>query len=137
MTGADIVAAAHAQIGTPFVHQGRIPGKALDCAGLLVTVAAAIGAEYVDVAGYSRIPTGVLAGVMESQPCLVRIKVAEATAGDVLVMRFAKDPQHLAVLAGDTIIHSHAAVRMCCEHAFDDTWRRRVVTAWRFIGGTA
>lgn len=137
MTGADIVAAARAQIGTPFVHQGRIPGKALDCAGLLVTVAAAIGAEYVDVAGYSRIPTGVLAGVMESQPCLVRIKVAEATAGDVLVMRFAKEPQHLAVLAGGTIIHSHAAVRMCCEHAFDDTWRRRVVTAWRFIGGTA
>ena len=137
MTGADIVAAARAQIGTPFVHQGRIPGKALDCAGLLVTVAAAIGAEYVDVAGYSRIPTGLLAGVMESQPCLVRIKVAEATAGDVLVMRFAKEPQHLAVLAGDTIIHSHAAVGRCCEHAFDSTWRRRVVSAWRFIGRLA
>ena len=137
MTADDIIAAARSQLKTPFVHQGRVPGKALDCAGLVVTVARLVGIDPVDVGGYSRIPTGVLAGVMESQPCLVRIKVAEATAGDVLVMRFAKEPQHLAVLAGDTIIHSHAAVRTCCEHAFDDTWRRRVVTAWRFIGGTA
>ena len=115
-------------------HDGARPGKAPYS---LAGPSRCLGAEYVDVAGYSRIPTGLLAGVMESQPCLVRIKVAEATAGDVLVMRFAKEPQHLAVLAGDTIIHSHAAVRTCCEHAFDDTWRRRVVTAWRFIGGTA
>ena len=134
MTAAEIITAARAQIGTPFVHQGRIPGTALDCAGLLVTVAAAVGAEYVDVAGYSRIPTGVLASVMESQPGLVRIKPIAATAGDVLVMRFSREPQHLAVLAGDTIIHSHAAVGRCCEHAFDATWRRRVVSAWRFIG---
>ncbi|MBK8745664.1 MAG: peptidase P60, partial [Propionivibrio sp.] len=43
MTAA-ILAAARACIGTPFVHQGRIPGLALDCAGLVVAVAQAIGA---------------------------------------------------------------------------------------------
>ena len=41
MTSADIIAIARACLGTPFRHQGRIPGVALDCAGLVVAVAAA------------------------------------------------------------------------------------------------
>jgi len=53
MSADEILAAARACLGTPFLHQGRIPGVALDCAGLVVAVAQAIGADYVDRTGYS------------------------------------------------------------------------------------
>lgn len=134
MTADQIITAARSQIKTPFVHQGRVPGKALDCAGLVVTVARMVGADPLDVVGYSRIPTGVLGSVMDRQTCLRRIPVDQAAPGDILVMRFKTDPQHLAILAGATIIHSHADVRQCCEHTFDDQWRRRVTAVYRFIG---
>ena len=50
MSVEQILAAARAEIGTPFRHQGRVSGKALDCAGLICHVASVIGLEYFDCA---------------------------------------------------------------------------------------
>ena len=142
MSGAAIIAAARAEIGTPFRHQGRVTGKALDCAGLVVTVAAAIGADYIDQQGYSRHPSdGLLEAALDIQPCLERIALADMQAGDVLLMRFSGDPQHLAIHAGfneqaqsETIIHAEIRARKVCEHRLSDEWRGRIVRVYRFRG---
>lgn len=131
MTVADIIAAARACLDTPFVHQGRIPGRALDCAGLVVAVANAVGAEVVDVPGYGRTPSnGMLEDALERQPAMRRVD--DRQPGDILLMRFSGEPQHLAILAGETLIHSYANVGKVCEHRFSDVWRARVVRVYRF-----
>lgn len=134
MTVDRIVDAARACIGTPFRHQGRIPGVALDCAGLVVAVAQELGVAYTDQQGYSRTPSGGrLECALDEQPCLVRVPASERQPGDVLLIRFASDPQHLAILAGDTIIHSYASVGAVCEHRLSPVWVARIVCAYRFV----
>lgn len=130
MSPADIIAAARKELETPFRHQGRQPGMALDCAGLVVAVARSLGIDPVDVSGYARVPSGILQSILDQQPCLVRVVTMQP--GDILLMRFRGDPQHLAIYAGDTIIHSYETVGRCCEHDFTDLWRRRVVAIYRF-----
>ena len=133
MTRDDIIAAARDCLGTPFVHQGRIPGRALDCAGLVVAVAQAIGVEYIDQTGYSRSPSGgLLEAALDDQPGITRIAPFDREPGDILLMRFSGDPQHLAILAGETIIHAFEAPGLVCEHDLTDLWTRRIVRVYRF-----
>lgn len=50
----DIVDEARSHVGTPWVHQGRQPGVALDCAGLIAVVGKNLGATIHDYTEYSR-----------------------------------------------------------------------------------
>lgn len=129
----DIITAARSQLGTRFMHQGRVSGKWLDCAGLVVYVARKIKADYNELPGYGRVPNnGLLESVLDSQPCFYR--VSNKQPGDVLLMRFTKEPQHVAIFTGDTIIHSYEAVGKVCEHRLDKTWEKRIVRIYRFKG---
>ena len=129
-----ILAAARAAIGTPFRHQGRAPGAALDCAGLAVHAAQEAGLTVTDLVGYADRPRGgALEAALDAQPCLQRIPVPDARAGDLLLMKFSGDPQHLAIHGGDTIIHAYAQVGKTCEHDWTPEWRSRVVRAYRFV----
>jgi hypothetical protein len=61
---------------------------------------------------------------------------ADAAAGDVLLMRFTRHPQHLAIV-GDrgepfSLIHAYADAGACVEHGADARWLRRVVAAYSF-----
>lgn len=133
MTPGDIVAAARALIGTPFRHQGR-SDKGLDCAGVLITVARALGVEVVDVDGYSRRPSsGLLEATLDAQPALRRVGLADMQAGDLLLMRFHGAPQHLGIFTGENLIHSYSAVGKVCEHRLDESWRARIVRVYRFL----
>ena len=142
MSVEQILAAARAEIGTPFRHQGRVSGKALDCAGLVCHVASVIGLEYFDQQGYSRQPSqGLLESALDAQPCLERIALADMQPGDVLLMRFSGDPQHLAIYAGwsdvyqaEGIIHAWLQARNVAEHVLTDEWRNRIVRVYRFRG---
>ena len=135
MSPDDIINAARACLGTPFRHQGRLPGVALDCAGLVVAVAKAIGADYHDVAGYGRTSSGgMLESCLCSQPGLDIISKADRQPSDILLIRFSGDPQHLAIFTGETIIHSYASVGAVCEHRMADVWAARIVCAYRFKG---
>jgi NlpC/P60 family putative phage cell wall peptidase len=128
-TGQDIVNEARTWIGTPFQHQGRVKGRAVDCVGLVVGVARAVGFEIMDEAGYSRQPFGqLLQSICDAQG----IKVDKPQPGDVLMMRFIREPQHLAIYAGDTLIHTHGRVGKVVEHRIDPTWQRRIVAVYRF-----
>jgi cell wall-associated NlpC family hydrolase len=130
-TASAIIAAARECLDTPFVHQGRILGRALDCAGVAVHMARRCGKNVNEPAAYSRLPNNaMLEWWLEQQPFLER--AAQAAAGDLLLMRFIGDPQHLAVYTGENIIHAYQAVGRVVEHVLDDKWRRRIVRVYRF-----
>jgi cell wall-associated NlpC family hydrolase len=130
MTADEIIAAARAEIGTPFMHQGRLPGKALDCAGLAVVVASHWHAVD-EPRAYGRSPhLGLLQEWVEAQDFLEAISKPEA--GCLMLMRFGKEPQHLAICAGEMMIHSYGSVGKVVEHRFSDMWRVRVVKSYKF-----
>lgn len=131
MTPHDIILAARECLDTPFRHQGRLPGFALDCAGVAVHVARRVGCEPDEPAAYGRLPHGgLLEHWLHRQPFLVRADAPQA--GDLLLMRFAAEPQHLAIHAGATIVHAYQAIGRTVEHDLDAKWRRRIVRVYRF-----
>lgn len=132
MNAGEVIAAAQAELGTPFQHQGRLSRKALDCAGLAVLVAQRW--HIVDEpSAYGIHPNnGQLRHWIEAQSFLYPVAAPEA--GDFMLMRFGVEPQHLAICAGETIIHSYGMVGKVVEHRFSDVWRARVVQSYRFRG---
>ncbi len=135
MTADDILDAARQCLGTPFRHQGRLIAFGLDCAGVAIHVARQIGAGHLDVSGYGRTPAnGQLEQSLDSQPCLERVFLEDRRPGDLLLMRFASEPQHLAICAGETIIHAYEAAGLCCEHRLSSLWEARIVRVYRFRG---
>ena len=130
----DIIEAARSEIGTPFRHQGRVSGKCLDCAGLVVRVAALLGVTVADQSGYSRLPSGAkLESALDGQPNVFRVR-GNPLAGDILMLRFDKDPQHLAIFTGENIIHSTNQTGRVVEERFDALWKSRLVRVYRFVG---
>ena len=135
MTADDVVAAASECLNTPFLHQGRLAGRGLDCAGVIAHVMTRLGLAYEDMRGYPRTPyERMIEKVMDRQPNMVAVPQSEMTKGDILLMRFTDEPQHLAVHAGENIIHAYEHVGKCCEHRFADVWRARVVRVYRIRG---
>lgn len=127
----EIINAARDVIGTPFKHQGRLPGIALDCAGVIVHVLESVGVPYNDLYGYSRLPhNGRLKAALDSQSSLIRVSNFEP--GDVLLMRFGKEPTHLAIFAGSTIIHAYELVEKVCEHRWPDG-KIHLVQSYRIV----
>ncbi len=128
-----IVAAARACVGTPFRHQGRTPGKGLDCAGLLIVASRAAGVDPVDVLGYPRRPDGNLKAALDRQPGLKRVN-GPPKAGDFILFHYEDDAHegHLGVCAGTNLIHAWAHARKVAEHAFTPEWQRRIAAVYRF-----
>lgn len=86
--------------GTPYAHQGRLPGVGLDCPGPLICAAWQHGLKprSFDVQGYSAKPDGKTLQAFCDEH-LQRIEWAERLAGDVVLVRFQHGrPQHLGVL---------------------------------------
>jgi cell wall-associated NlpC family hydrolase len=102
-TRAEIVAEARRLVGTPYHHQGRLPGVGIDCAGVLVVIGRGLGfvAPDFDINGYARRPDGVSL-IAHCEANMERIDVADMQPGDVPVFRFDADPQHVGI-AGDYV----------------------------------
>lgn len=142
-TRADLVAEARAWLATPFLHQARLRGVGCDCVGLLIGVARACGlvAPGFDVTGYARTPDG-KSLIAELDKHLVRIARADMQPGDVIVIRWLHDPQHVGILAdyvhgGLSVIHAYGTPDgkgSTIEHRLDDGMLRRFVQAYRFPG---
>lgn len=96
---AEIIKAARGHIGTPWVHQGRSPGFALDCIGLVIVVARELGfvPPDFDFNGYQREPDGVSLpdGLAKH---LVQVAQLQMAPGDVVAMAFDADPQHVGIV---------------------------------------
>lgn len=133
-TRADIVRVARECIGTRWHHQGRVVGVGLDCVGVLFHVAHTLGLSEFEYGNYPRRPNGMLEPLLEEH--MDRIAVEDAGDGDVLMMRWREDPQHVAVRTPVGIVHAHALARKCVEQPMDAIWRSRTVGAFRFRGVT-
>lgn len=138
-TQSEIIEAARAKIGTPWLHQGRLPGVALDCIGLPICVTRELGlmpADF-DVNGYSRWPDGTLLGYCKSN--LIQLPGPELGALVVLVTQ--AEPQHVGFIApyrhgGWSIIHAtNAGQRQAVvETRFMPSPTMRPVGYFRFPG---
>lgn len=138
-----VLQAATECIGTPFIHQGRVIGRGLDCVGLLAHIFESLELPYADEKGYPRSPyDGKLESNLDSQQSLRRIDRKDAQAGDVLVMRMKTSPQHIAIHAGEIsghtyIIHASSEHGFVVHHRLDNVWRTRIMRAYRITGGDA
>ncbi len=129
-----VIAAARACLGTPFHHQGRLPGVGLDCIGLVIVAARAAGLEVNDRADYAPRPDGAaLVAAIEAHGAR---RVEAIRAGDILVFRYGALPQHVALAtSATTMIHAFAPARRVVETALGDYWRRRLVAVYRVADG--
>lgn len=127
--------AARSYLGTPFHHQGRVPGVGLDCAGVVVCAAREAGMTIADQSGYAHQPFGGLfeqAVLAHADP----VSRAQLLPGDLLMFAFGGDPQHIAVvqsLAGQDIyiLHAHSAARKVVEQRLDGAWESNLRGCFR------
>lgn len=135
-----LVDAARRYMGAPFAHQGRA-AWAMDCAGLLVLAERDCGRELRDVAAYGRTPwrDGLESALVDNYGPPVQ---GDLLPGDKLLMRFAREPQHIAIVTdyiggGLGIIHTRSDISngrqkgRVVEHILDATWRDRIVKVFR------
>lgn len=131
-TREQFVAEARTWIGVPFVHQGR-NRLGVDCIGLVLVVCRALGLSDADPRGYGRAPNGaaLLRGLAQyARP----LRPDEAQAGDLLLMRFLRDPQHVGIATDHGILHAYGGAGRVVETSLPPSWRRRIVRAYGVPG---
>lgn len=129
---AALITEARTWLGTPFHHQGRTPGRAADCAAIVVCPAQAVGIKAQDVPVYSHQPGGLLRQMIERQ--MLAVPRDDIRPGDVLLMKYDL-PQHLALVTGIAplrILHAHAHARKTVEHEVDTHMAQRIVRVYRY-----
>lgn len=137
-TALEIVALARETIGTPYQHQQRVAGLALDCAGVPVHVAQRLGMSFEDLTNYGRLPVpDEMRRILDAN--LIRVARAGMQPGDVAWIKFEREPQHFGVVGnyrygGLSLIHAYNGVGLAQvgEHRIDEAWARRIVAVWRF-----
>jgi cell wall-associated NlpC family hydrolase len=125
-----LIAAARSYEGTRFHANARLPGVGLDCIGVIVCAALAVGLKPRDLDAYPMRPNGQLRTQLDQQ----LLRVEHAAPGDVLLMRWREDvePHHVALYAGATLIHAYATVRKCVEQPMVQAWWDCVMGVYRF-----
>lgn len=136
MTGADVVAEARRHLGTPWVHQGRTPGVALDCIGLVIVVARRLGlvAEDFDINGYPRLPDGTLMPACNLH--MTRLDALEL--GCVLVTVYDRLPHHVGIVgdhaSGWSFINAATRHGRVVEQRLVEGRRLRIAGIYRLPG---
>lgn len=125
----EFIDAAISMVGTPYRHQGRTPGKELDCAGVIECAARMAGLEVIEYnRGYGRLPNqGHLVSALLSQPW-ARQAGQKWAPGNILLIRWKKDPQHLAILTDrGTMIHAYGPSGCVIEIPLTQDWKEKTV----------
>ena len=130
-----VLSCARGDLGTPFVHQGRVPGPrgGLDCVGEIVCTCQRVGYPIQDFRAYGR--------DSDSKEILRRLRLhfdelqpGQQQPGDVLVMWVVHRlfPQHVAWFTGSTVIHAYSRNTggRVLEEPFD-RWARHVYGVFR------
>lgn len=131
----EVTRAGREWLGTPWEHQGRTR-RGIDCAGLVVVVAHALGLTSYDTTAYGRYPR---AGELREH----LLEHCEPWAGapqEGLVAEVAmrREPRHVGLivpypLGGFALLHS-ATGRGVIEHRLSPEWARRIVALYRLPG---
>ena len=100
-TREQVVTAARAYLGTPFIHQGR-NAEGIDCVGLAARVLSDLGYPFFDIEGYNRTPDPMqMIRVLRSNFDV--IEIGDARAGDIYLLRIGIEPRprHVAIRSSD------------------------------------
>lgn len=128
-----ILTVARSYIGTPFRHQGRMPGRGLDCVGVIACIGRELGLFQYDVVGYARQPTS-WSSLKRHVVAAGFTPVQVARPGDVHLMAIVDRPQHVAIQTERGILHAWMQARRVVEHGLDELWASRIVASYRFPG---
>lgn len=144
-----LVAAARSWMGTPYVHQHRTKGQAVDCVGLII--GAGLEADVLPTwspedwaphSAYGRAPNPEhMSRAIRQFLSPLDLDRAEAAPDSAVAFMGWRDhlPMHLAIMATApdgrrTMIHAFAHIGRVVEHGFDGEWPSRVVSWWRYPG---
>lgn len=129
-----IVEAARTYLGTPFMHQGRMRGVGIDCAGLLTCVSYDVGMGDVRITDYTRQPNP--ARFRDTtREYLEPVQFTELAPGDVLTFSIAGVEQHYGLLVDvnpKRFVHAYQSVGKCVEQELTLPWLRRLRGCYRF-----
>jgi len=146
MTEQLVIDAARQYLGTPWQHQARKRGVAVDCIGLLVGAFTDAGYAIDDVTDYGRNPNprrflGHLARYFDRIGGKADATLVEhdrdawefARTGDVLVFSFVgrDTPQHVGICTGTNVLHTFQTAGKVAEHAMNMEWQRNLHSVWR------
>lgn len=124
---------ATSYIGTPFRHQGRRPGRGLDCAGVIVCALRAMGRRVEDTRNYRKIPPRGL--LRESFQRNGFNCVSGAPRNSDLLLFWIRDKRleiHCGVVVEGGFVHVEDGG--CVEFSLLDGWRRQLAAVLR-LGG--
>lgn len=146
-TRAAIVAEARAWLGTPFAHQAHSRCLGTDCIGLVASVGVCTGVfaadawqrDFAQHAGYARSPAN---GALEQICDRYLVEVPEPQAGDVALIRFDREPQHLAIFVpyrhgGLALVHALSRAGRVVEHRYGAPWPALTVATFAYPGVSA
>jgi cell wall-associated NlpC family hydrolase len=127
----DAVSVARGYLGTPWRHGGA-DRNGMDCAGLVLAVAADLGFPIPASMAYSPLPDLDLFSLLP-QFC---VRLGKPEVGGIVRLTVAGRPQHMAIVAdhrdgGVSLIHAYMPLARVVEHRLDYRWERRIVSAWR------
>jgi cell wall-associated NlpC family hydrolase len=132
----EIVETARGWIGTPWKHQGR-GERGIDCLGLVVVTAKALGLSEADEKTYSRRPDGGEL-IKRFKKEMKEISLNDIRAGDVILFADTSYPCHVAIVSlkhGELhIIHAHATRRQVLEERYAFEWPVKARKAFAFEG---
>ena len=127
-----IVEEARTYLGTKHIHQARLKGVGVDCAGMLIGVAKTLNAippNYV-FDNYSEQNDGSDLRNELLKFCY-EISLDEILPGDIVTMSVYGNPQHCGFITDVGLIH---ALDYVVETNISDKWRDRFVAAYRING---
>lgn len=131
-----IISEARKLVGTPFDHQGRVPGVALDCVGELVCVGRACGLMVADETTYPRETDGAALHRCLEAAC-VPVPQEQIDRADVVIFLRGRSRWHGGVVTKiDPLTMVHAWGRFTAskvrEEVVDDEWLARLHGVWRY-----
>lgn len=128
-----IIEIARECLGTPFKHQARVVGIGMDCAGVVAHVLTRLELPFNDLQAYPRNPyKGMLKSILDNQPHLTQVNKSHVGAGDVLLMRIRREPQHLGICTGNSLIHSYSDIGRVVEQSLG-AWERNIIAVYRIV----
>lgn len=137
-----IVDEAHTWLKTKYGHQGRTKGVLVDCIGVGGMTAVNCGVQGArewrddpNMHNYGITPDPDFLWAA-CERFLIRISIAAATLGDLLVMAFPRQPQHFAIISRINptyVIHAYLQRRMVVENGLPIP-KAKLLRAYRFRG---
>lgn len=135
ITGERVVIEARTWVGTPFYHLGRERGRGVDCLGLVLGVATALGLYDKRYVAYAVVPGCEYVNVPVLDLLRAEAEQVQVIEPGVIAYLNRLGMPHFAFLDGHGhMIHANAGVGRVVETSYDERWRRRTQAFFRFRG---